>query len=126
MEITTKLVQELVRDIELDPGTWLRIQDWLTKKFDHGRISLRLFGSWPYVLELDASSQQKGNLDKLTWRQAWLLRAAKTRWLAHKHGGIQKALADWHRNPDVPMAKWIELREQELKTKETRRDEPRR
>lgn len=125
MRITTELIKKLVKDIENEPSSWLRIQDWLIKRFDHGRVGLCVFGKWPYILELDASQQQKGNLDKLTWHQSWLLRQGRQTWLKAKHGGIHESLADWHKKPNLHMEKWVQLREQELLTKGIKDNEAR-
>ena len=88
MKVTTRLVKELVRDIEQGPASWLRAGEWLFKNFDFGRIGLRLFARPPYMLELDASVKQHGNVDSLSWHQSWLLRIAKKHWLVHKHETI--------------------------------------
>ena len=119
MDITSALIQELCKDVESSPQSWARIQDWLTKSFPHGRVGLRVFCPWPYTLELDASLQQKGNLDKLTWSQSLRLMKAKQAWVRHKHAFIYQALADHHDHPDVPMPAWAHKRETELTKKAT-------
>lgn len=115
---TDLLIEELAADVEGDPASWRRIGQWLNKRFiDHGTVGLRVFGGWPYHLELDASPQQAGNLDKLTFGQFIRVRAAARKWRAHKHGGIYRALSDWHQNPNVPMAAWVKKREEEILTR---------
>ena len=98
MRVTNQLVKELCEDIETEPETWLRSQQWLFKKFMLGRVGLRVFGRFPYTLELDASLKQHGNLDTLTAAQSWRLRRARLAWLASKHGKTQKLIAEERKN----------------------------
>jgi hypothetical protein len=102
-----------------NPGSWVRIQEWLTKTLPNsGRIGLKIFGKFPYVLELDATHAQHGNIYPLTFRQSWLLLRARRKWVSHRHGLLRDAFTGVNEAQNLPMADWIELREKKLKEKQ--------
>ena len=92
MRVTERLAGELARDIERDPNSWVRYQGWLSKKFEAGRVGICLFGGGRALLELDASPERRGNLDRLSWAATWRLRRARLAWVKHRHLTLTLAL----------------------------------
>lgn len=119
MDQTTELLRKIANSISERPSNWTRIQGWLTAEFKRERISVSIFGKFPYILELGATVQCKGTLDKLSIRQSLILLKAKKTWLKYCYTKIQETLEemvekDWHRDDAIPTEAWIKKREQEI------------